>query len=164
MQKQIAIAMLFVTAFVLIGGSFGSAALAIKHKDTVVDNAKAIVVTTSAGTTVFNINSVPGAKGDTGAAGAVGAAGANGTNGKDGAAGAQGVAGANGTQGAPGPKGDQGIPGVAGRDGTNGTNGKDGVSTICIVTGNQTCGLPGPTPTPVPVTNGTGNVTHAQHK
>lgn len=85
--------MLALTAFVLIGANANMAALAVKKADTQIDNAKAIVVTTSAGTTIFNINSV---------------------------------------------KGDKGDPGT---NGANGTNGKDGISTICVVTVNQTCGL-----------------------
>jgi len=143
MQKTLLIAVFAITAAVLIGSSFSMAALAIKHKDTTLNNVVRIVATDAKGTTNINVFSVPGKNG------------LNGTNGKDGVNGKDGI---NGTNGKDGRDGTNGTNGVDGRNGINGTNGKDGTITFECLGANNTI-VPCPSPEPTPVTNGTGNAT-----
>lgn len=118
MQKIIPIALLLATAFVLVGSSFGMAALAAT---TTFNDAKAIVVRSGSETVIVNVNSIPGKPGT------------NGTNG----------IGIKGDKGDPGKDGINGssIVGPPGKDGKNGINGTNGVSTICVVTATEQCGL-----------------------
>ena len=138
MHKILPTVMLVITAITMLGGSVGMTALA----------ATTTTLSHGGGTNVFNItvncgNGTQAHKTASSSSSVVanvnvvctGGGGGGGTVGPKGDKGDPGATGAQGEQGLPG------VQGVKGDTGERGATGPAGNATVCIVVGNETCGI-----------------------